>query len=296
MSGICEGRIVAITGAGRGLGRAYALEYARQGAMVVVNDLGGLRDGSGAGAGPAATVVAEIEAMGGKAVANTDDIADWKGAERFISTAIDTFGGLDVLVNNAGILRDRMLVNMGEEEWDAIMRVHLKGTFAPMRHASGYWRDESKAGRQRAAAVINTSSSSGLYAAAGQSNYGAAKSGIATLSLIASKELGRYGVSVNAIYPTAMSRLTEDVFTAHPPQDVDALDPDAVAPMVAWLGSTLASHVTGQVFGVRGNRITLAENWRVGPVAQNDGRWPVAELGKIIDGLLQQRECAPAAG
>ena len=242
---LCKDRVVVITGAGRGIGREYALEFARHGAKVVVNDLGGRGDGGpGSATGPALEVVAEIEAMGGQAIANADDVADWAGAKRMIDAAIDAFGGLDVLVNNAGILRDRTLVNMEEEDWDAVIRVHMRGTFAPSRHAAAYWRNESKAGRQRDARIINTSSSSGLYCNAGQSNYGAAKAGIAALSVIASRELDRYGVTVNAIYPTAMSRLTEDIFASPKWQAIrneapgfDPLDPSNVAPLVAWLGS-----------------------------------------------------------
>ena len=198
MSEICRGRVAVVTGAGRGVGRGHALELARQGASVVVNDLGGSVDGTGADAGPAKAVVDEILALGGEAVASTDDVADWEGARRPVETAIGAFGKLDVLVNNAGILRDRMLFNMTEGEWDAVMRVHLKGTFAPTRWAASYWRDEHKAGRPPDARVISTSSTSGLFANPGQSNYGAAKSGIATFSIIASKELARYGVTVNA--------------------------------------------------------------------------------------------------
>ncbi len=296
MKRLCEGRIVVITGAGRGIGRAYALEFARQGARVVVNDLGGAPDGKGAADAPALSVVREIEQLGGQAVANTDDIADWAGARRLVHTALDTFGGLDVLVNNAGVLRDRTVVNMSEEEWDVIMRVHLKGTFAPLHHAAAYWRDEAKAGRQRQAAVINTSSSSGLFANPGQANYGAAKSGVATLSLIAAKELGRYGVSVNAIYPTALSRLTEETFRNHPPREgLDGLGPEAVAPAVVWLGSPAAAHVTGQVFGVRGNSITLAEGWRAGPVVSQATRWSIEEAGVAVNSLLQAADASSSA-
>ncbi len=208
---ICEGRVAIVTGAGRGIGRGHALELAAQGAKVVVNDLGGTVDGSGADIGPAQTVVDEITALGGEAVANTDDVADWDGARRLVQTAIDTYGTLDVLVNNAGILRDRMLFNMEEAEWDAVVRVHMKGTFAPMRWAAAYWREQSKNDRAVDARVINTSSTSGLFANPGQSNYGAAKSGIATLSIIGAKELGRYGVTVNAIAPGARTRMTENL-------------------------------------------------------------------------------------
>lgn len=296
----CEGRIVVITGAGRGLGRQYALEFARQGAKVVVNDLGSARDGNGGATGPAEEVVAEIRAFGGVAVANTDDVADWEGARRLIDTAIREFGGLDVLVNNAGILRDKTLANMEEQDWDAVIRVHLRGTFAPARHAAAYWRDESKAGRPRVARMINTSSSSGLYCNPGQSNYGAAKAGITSMSVIASRELERYGVTVNVIYPTAMSRLTEDIFAkklgagaVKAAGEFDPLDAANVAPLIAWLGSTESSGITGRVFGVRGGRITVAEGWRAGPRIEKEGRWHTEKLGALIPDLV--RRAAPNA-
>jgi len=301
MQQLCKDRVVVITGAGRGIGREYALEFARHGARVVVNDLGGRGDGGpGAATGPALGVVAEIEAMGGQAIANADDVADWAGAKRMIDAAVDAFGGLDVLVNNAGILRDRTLVNMEEEDWDAVIRVHLRGTFAPSRHAAAYWRSESKAGRRRDARIINTSSSSGLYCNAGQSNYGAAKAGIAALSVIASRELDRYGVTVNAIYPTAMSRLTEDIFASPQWQSLrneapgfDPLDPSNVAPLVAWLGSSASRGISGRVFGARGGRITVAEGWHAGPRIEKAGRWTVEELGGLIPDLV--RQAAPNA-
>ncbi|CAG2159332.1 SDR family oxidoreductase [Cupriavidus numazuensis] len=290
MSQLCKDRVVVITGAGRGIGREYALEFARQGARVVVNDLGAAGDGSGADAGPAQSVVNEIRALGGQAVANTDDISDWDGAQRLIQTAIDTFGGLDVLVNNAGILRDKTLVNMSIEEWDSVIRVHLRGTFCPMRHAAAYWRDESKAGRQRAARVINTSSSSGLYGIVGQTNYGAAKAGIANMSIVASQEMGRFGVTVNAIYPTATSRLTEELFKKSglvaEPGKFDAFDASNVAPLIVWLGSEASSGVTGRVFGVRGGSITVAEGWSAGPSVDKGSRWEPEELTAVIPDLV----------
>ena len=296
MSQLCKDRIVVITGAGRGIGREYALEFARQGASVVVNDLGSAGDGTGADSGPAQQVVAEIRAAGGRAVANADDVSDWDGAQRLIRTAIDTFGGLDVLVNNAGILRDRTLVNMSIDEWDAVIRVHLRGTFCPMRHAAAWWRDEAKAGRQRVARVINTSSSSGLFGIVGQTNYGAAKAGIANMSIVASRELERYGVTVNAIYPTAMSRLTEDLFKqsgmaaksaeAQAAGGFDMFDAANVAPLVVWLGSAESSAVTGRLFGVRGGAITVAEGWRAGPRIDKGGRWKAEELGAHIPALV----------
>jgi len=298
MNPICKDRVVVITGAGRGLGREYALEFARQGARVVVNDFGGRGDGAGSGtSGPANEVVEEIKALGGQAVANADDVADWNGARRMIDTAIEAFGGLDVLVNNAGILRDRTLVNMEEEDWDAVIRVHMRGTFAPSRHAAAYWRNESKAGRQRDARIINTSSSSGLYCNAGQSNYGAAKAGIAAMSVIAARELDRYGVTVNAIYPTAASRLTDDIFATGKwaqmraeslAKGFDPLAPDNVAPLVAWLGSAESAGITGRVFGARGGRITVAEGWHAGPRIEKEGRWSAHELGTLIPDLVKQ--------
>src|SRR5688500_15565199 len=207
--GINDGRVVIVTGAGRGIGRGHALAFAREGARVVVNDLGAEVDGSGSSTGPAGQVVDEIRAAGGQAVANGDDVSDWEGAQRLVNTAIETFGGLDVLVNNAGILRDRMLVNMTEDEWDAVVRVHLKGTFAPTRWAAAYWRERAKAGETNDARVINTSSTSGIFGNPGQTNYGAAKSGIAGFTVILAQELGRYGVTVNAIAPGALTRMTE---------------------------------------------------------------------------------------
>ena len=240
--GICDGRIVVITGAGRGIGREHALEFASEGAKVVVNDLGAEIDGTGSSAGPAGEVVDEIRGMGGEAVANGDDVSDYEGAGRLIQTAIDTFGGLDILVNNAGILRDRMLVNMTIDEWDAVIRVHLRGTFAPTRHAAEYWRNRTKAGETNDARVINTTSPSGIYGNVGQTNYGAAKAGIASLTIIAAMELGRYGVTVNAIAPAALTRMTEnlggfDEAAAKKPEQFDPLDPGNIAPLVVWLGS-----------------------------------------------------------
>ncbi|CAN7674638.1 SDR family oxidoreductase [Pseudorhodoferax sp. LjRoot39] len=294
MTALCKDRIVAITGAGRGLGREYALAFARQGAKVVVNDLGAQPDGSGRASGPAQEVVAEIQALGGQAVANTDDVSDFEGARRLVHTAIDCFGGLDVLVNNAGILRDRTLVNMDIEEWDAVIRVHLRGSFCPLRHAAAYWRDEAKAGRTRQARVVNTSSSSGLYGIVGQTNYGAAKAGIANLSIVAARELERYGATVNAVYPTAMSRLTESLFKSgqlNPKAPAgaagfDPLDAANVAPLVVWLGSVQSGAVTGRVFGAKGGRITVAEGWRAGPHVQKDSRWTAAELGAVLPDLV----------
>jgi len=271
---LCEGRVCVITGAGRGIGREYALMLAEHGAHVVVNDLGGDRTGTGADAGPAQQVVDEITGAGGAAVANTDDISTWAGAEALVRQAVDVFGGLDVVVNNAGILRDRMLVNMTEEEWDSVIRVHLKGTFAVCRHAAGYWRDRSKAGETNDARIINTTSVSGIYGNIGQANYGAAKAGIAGLTIIAARELGRYGVTVNAIAPGALTRMTEDLPIA---DEVKAtLDPRWVAPVCVWLASTLSADVTEQVIEVSGTNFAIAEGWHRGPAGS-----PVAEPAEV---------------
>ncbi|MFC0450192.1 SDR family oxidoreductase [Rhodococcus jostii] len=301
MNGILDGKVVVITGAGRGIGRGYALEFARHGAKVVVNDLGGPADGSGSGSGgPADDVVAEIVAAGGEAVANTDDVADEQGARNLIDTAITTFGGLDVLVNNAGILRDRTVANMSFQEWDSVIRVHLRGTFGPTHYAVQYWREQHKAGNPVDARVINTSSSSGLYCNPGQANYGAAKAGIAAFTVITAQEVARYGVTVNAIYPTALSRLTEDVFSKIKAKfdtiesDFDAFDPDNIAPAVVWLAGPAARDITGRVFGLRGGKITVAEGWVSGPTVEVDRRWRVEELDAIIPDLVSQAR--PNAG
>ena len=279
--------------AGRGIGREHALEFAHQGAKIVVNDLGAEVDGSGSSAGPAGEVVDEIRGMGGEAVANGDDVSDYEGAGRLIQTAIDTFGGLDVLVNNAGILRDRMMVNMTIEEWDAVIRVHLRGTFAPMRHASEYWRNRSKAGETNDARIINTTSPSGIYGNVGQTNYGAAKAGIASMTIIAAMELGRYGVTVNAIAPAALTRMTENLgmgaaSAAKKPEEFDPLDPGNIAPLVVWLGSAESAAITGRVFNVMGGNISVAEGWVAGPGVDKDDRWDPAELGGVIPGLVEK--------
>jgi NAD(P)-dependent dehydrogenase (short-subunit alcohol dehydrogenase family) len=289
MSRICEGRVAIVTGAGRGLGREHALELARQGAKVVVNDLGTSGAGEGASSGPAEDVVSLIKEMGGEAVANADDVADFDGARRMVAQAVETFGGLDVLVNNAGFLRDRMLVNTSEDEWDAVVRVHLKGHFAPLRHAASYWRDEAKAGRPRSARVVNTSSGAGLQGSIGQGTYSAAKAGIAGLTIVAAAELGRYGVTVNALAPAARTRMTEAAFAdtmARPDEGFDAMDPANVSPVVAWLASEDAGDVTGRLIEVEGGRICVEEGWRHGPAQDLGRRWQADEVGPALRELL----------
>ena len=294
--GICDGRVVIVTGAGRGIGRGHAIEFARQGAKVVVNDLGGAVDGSGSDLTPAEQVVEEIKGMGGEAVANADNVADWEGAQRLVNTAIETFGDLHVVVNNAGILRDRMLVNMTEEEWDAVIHVHLKGTFAPARWAAAYWRERTKEGKTNDARIINTSSASGLYGNPGQTNYAAAKAGIAAFTIVASKELARYGVTVNAIAPGARTRMTENLglgaITVEEGQ-FDAFAPENIAPLVVWLGSPNSKDVTGRVFNVAGGRISVAEAWHSGPGEDKGDRWEPAELDEIVPKLVAQAQPNP---
>jgi NAD(P)-dependent dehydrogenase (short-subunit alcohol dehydrogenase family) len=272
MAKLCEGRICIVTGAGGGIGREDALLLAAHGAKVVVNDVGGSVDGEGTSAGPAQAVVDEIVAAGGEAVANTDDISTWEGGEAVVRQAIDTFGGLDVVINNAGILRDRMLVNMTEAEWDAVIKVHLKGTFAPSRHAAAYWRDKAKAGDEVNARIINTTSPSGIYGNAGQTNYGAAKAGIASFTIIAAQELQRYGVTVNAIAPVASTRMTEGLIKQPTPEQLaerrKAMGPQWIAPMACWLASEESREVTGRVFEVAGSHLAIAEGWHRGPEAK----------------------------
>jgi NAD(P)-dependent dehydrogenase (short-subunit alcohol dehydrogenase family) len=290
--GALDGRVAIITGAGRGLGREHALLFAAEGAKVVVNDLGGAADGSGGDDSPAQQVVAEIEAMGGAAVANRDNVADWDGAQRLVQTAIDTFGDLHVLVNNAGILRDRVVVNMTEAEWDAVIHVHLKGHFCPTRMAAAYWREQAKAGVAVNASIIHTSSTSGLLANPGQANYGAAKSGIATLSQICAKELSRYGVRSNAIAPAARTRLTEatpglgDVVKA--PEDssqFDLWDPANVSPFVAYLATTDCPF-NGETFLVQGGVVQRFQPWWLAEKIDKGGRWSVGELAAEASKLL----------
>jgi NAD(P)-dependent dehydrogenase (short-subunit alcohol dehydrogenase family) len=280
-----KGRVAVITGAGRGIGREHALLFAAEGARVVVNDLGGNPDGTGADATPAQQVVDEIVAAGGEAVANHDDVTDWDGAKRLVDTAVEAFGDLHVLVNNAGILRDRMLVNMTEDEWDAVIRVHLKGHAAPLHHAAAYWRDQHKAGNESPRAVVNTSSTSGLFGNVGQTNYGAAKMGIGALTIIAAQELARYRVRVNAIAPAALTRLTAGLAGAGasaPSSEEDkarasAMDPANISPFVAYLCTEMCP-ITGRAFFVVGGQVHLFQPWALIDKIETEGRWTVEDL------------------
>src|SRR4249919_2237106 len=284
--GALDGRVAIITGAGRGLGREHALLFAAEGAKVVVNDLGGAADGSGGDATPAQQVVAEIQAMGGEAIANGDNVADWDGAQRLVQMAIETFGDLHVLVNNAGILRDRVVVNMTEAEWDSVIAVHLKGHFCPTRHAAAYWREQTKAGKEVKASIVHTSSTSGLLGNPGQANYGAAKTGIATFSQICAKELSRYDVISNCIAPGARTRLTlatpglGDIMA---PKEgaFDQWDPANISPLVAYL-ATADCPFTGETFFVQGGNVTIIESWARGPEVNQDAKWTVPELTKAL--------------
>ncbi len=286
--GICDGRVAIVTGAGRGIGREHALMLAHEGAAVVVNDLGAQPDGSGADPGPANEVVAEIVAMGGQAVVNGADITNYDDAGAMVRQAIDTFGRLDVLVNNAGILRDRMIFSMSEAEWDDIISVHLKGHFCPTRHAAAYWREQSKAGEPVDARIINTSSPSGLYGNAGQTNYAAAKAGIAGFTLVAALELARLGVTSNCLAPTALTRLVEPLMGGadNITEEVrEAISPRWVATVATWLASPLSRAVTGRVFDVRGETIAIADGWHRGPEGTNLAGDPVG-AGLVIEDLL----------
>lgn len=296
MGGICEGRVVIVTGAGRGIGRAHALEFARQGARVVVNDLGAELDGAGSSTGPAGEVVDAIRAAGGEAIANGDDVADWQGAQRLVQAALEGYGRLDVLVNNAGFLRDRMLVSATEDEWDSVVRVHLKGHFCPTRFAAAHWREEAKTGRPVDARIVNTSSGAGLLGSVGQGAYSAAKAGIGALTLVEAAELGRYGVNANAIAPGARTRMTEQVFAdtmAEPESGFDAMAPENIAPLVVWLGSAESRDVTGRVFEVEGGAISLADGWQHGPRVDKGARWEPDEVGAALRELLA-KAAAPA--
>ncbi|MEV4231963.1 SDR family oxidoreductase [Streptomyces bobili] len=293
MSGICAGRVVVVTGAGRGLGRAHALAFAAEGARVVVNDLGVGLDGTPDPDSPAARVADEIRAAGGHAVAHAADIATAAGAASLVTAALETYGRLDTLVNNAGFLRDRMLVNLGEDDWDAVVRVHLKGHFLPLRHAAAHWRAEARAGRAPAARIVNTASGAGLLGSVGQGNYSAAKAGILALTLVAAAELARYGVQVNAIAPAARTRMTEHTFAttmAAPATGFDAMAPENVSPLVVWLGSAASDGVTGRVFEAEAGRITVMEGWRPGPTADKGARWTPEEAGERVRTLLAEAE------
>jgi NAD(P)-dependent dehydrogenase (short-subunit alcohol dehydrogenase family) len=289
--------VVLVTGAGRGIGRAHALEFARQGAAVVVNDVGATLDGRGRSADPAGQVAEEIGAAGGQAIVNNDDVADWGGAQRMVADAVDAFGRLDVVVNNAGFVRDRMFVNADQDEWDAVVRVHLKGHFAVSRWAASYWRDRAKAGQVNDARIVNTSSGAGLLGSVGQAAYSAAKGGILALTMVQAAELGRYGVTANAIAPAARTRMTEEVFgaTMRPPDNggFDEMAPDNVSPLVVWLGSADSAGVTGRVFEVEGGRIGVADGWQHGPTVDKGARWDPAEVGDAVRELLA---VAPAPG
>jgi len=286
MARLCDGRVCLITGAGRGIGREYALMLAAHGAKVVVNDLGGSRDGSGASLGPAAEVVREIEQGGGEAIANGDDVSDFAAAKRMIDAAVARFGRLDVLINNAGILRDRMLVNMAEAEWDAVITVHLKGTFAPTHHAAAHWRELVKRGEKVDARIINTTSVSGIYGNAGQTNYGAAKAGIAAFTIIASRELRRYGITVNAIAPGALTRMTEDLGMGQADEDARArMHPRWIAPIVTWLASAESAQISGRVFEASGAVLAIAEGWHRGPtVAPVDDP---TQIGPLVEEMMR---------
>lgn len=287
--GALDGRVAIITGAGRGLGREHALLFAAEGAKVVVNDLGGANDGSGSDMTPAQQTVADIKAMGGEAIVNTDNVADWDGSKRMIDSAIEAFGDLDILINNAGILRDRVLVNMSEAEWDAVIQVHLKGHFAPTHHAAAYWREQAKAGITKPRNLVHTSSTSGLFSNPGQANYGAAKSGIATFSQICAKELSRYNVKSNAIAPAARTRLTmatpglEDVMAAKDGK-FDEWDPANVSPLVAYLASE-SCEFSGETFFVQGGQVTRVATWAMAEEIKQDDRWTVSALAKAITAL-----------
>ena len=294
MSLSCEGRVVIVTGAGRGIGREHALLFAREGAAVVVNDLGTTLAGERATSEPAEEVVAQIRSMGGRAVASADDVADFRAAARLVALAVDSFGGLDVVVNNAGFVRDRMFANTSEDEWDAVLRVHLKGHFSVTRHACGYWREQAKAGAPVDALIINTSSGAGLLGSIGQSAYSAAKAGILGLTLVQAAELARYGITANAIAPAARTRMTETTFAEmmqKPAEGFDVMDAANIAPLAVWLGSRASRHVTGRVFELKGGELCLYQGHRPGPSVDKGARWEPGELGDVVADLLAR---APA--
>jgi NAD(P)-dependent dehydrogenase (short-subunit alcohol dehydrogenase family) len=294
MSG--EDRVAIVTGGGRGFGRSHALELARQGMAVVVNDLGVEVDGEYKAGAPAEEVVEEIRSGGGRAIANGEDVSSTDGAARLIQAALDEYGRLDALINNAGVLRDRMLVNLSDDDWDTVIRVHLRGTFCPTRHAAQYWRSESKAGNPVNARVINTSSAAGLFGNVGQANYTTAKMGILGFTIETAIELGRYGVTVNAIAPGGRTRMTAQLFSDMmedvPEGSFDAMAPDNVAPLVAWLAGPDSADVTGRVFEVYGGTIGIANGWTRGPHFTQEHRFTAEEVGPTVHDLMR---AAPAA-
>jgi NAD(P)-dependent dehydrogenase (short-subunit alcohol dehydrogenase family) len=290
--GICDNRTVIITGAAGGLGRAYALAFAAEGANVVVNDIGTSLSGEGRDTSAADAVVAQIIADGGRAIANYEDITDWDAAKRIVDAAVSAFGGLHVIVNNAGIVRDRMFVSATLDEWDATMHVHLRGHFCLSRHAVDYWRAQQKAGNPVDARIINTSSGAGLQGSIAQSAYSTAKGGIAALTLVQAAELARYGITANALAPSARTRMTEQAFAdkmATAGQAFDVMDPANIAPTVVWLGSPLSAHVTGCVFELEGGKIILEQGWDLGPGVDAGKRWNPADVGAAVDDLLARR-------
>jgi NAD(P)-dependent dehydrogenase (short-subunit alcohol dehydrogenase family) len=293
MTGFCDGRIVIVTGAGAGLGRAYALGLAAEGAMVVVNDLGVGRQGEGdANLGAAEAVVAEIRGLGGQAVVNADDVTEWDAGRRLVESAVRAFGDLHAVVNNAGFIRDRMFVSCTPAEWDAVLRVHLRGHFCTSRHAVDYWRSRQKAGFKVDARIINTSSGAGLQGSIGQSAYSAAKAGIAALTLVQAAELGRYGITANALAPNARTRMTENAFAAEMNRTEDGFDiyaPENTAPLVAWLASAESAGITGEMFELKGGKLQLSEGWRDGPGEDKGSRWKAAELTAVVKRLVAER-------
>lgn len=289
--GICDGRVVLVTGAGRGLGKEHALALAAAGAKVVVNDLGVASDGTGGALAPAEQVVAEIEAAGGEAIADGHDVASWEGAAAMVQAGIERFGGLDAVVNNAGFVRDRMFVSTSEEEWDAVVRVHLKGHFAVTRHACAYWRAQSKAGASVDARIVNMSSGAGLLGSVGQSSYAAAKAGIAGLTLVQAAELGRYGITANAVAPAARTRMTEGPFAAMmapPHTGFDVFHPANVSPLIVWLCSAESRGVTGKILEIQGGEIRLNDGWRPAATTDKGARWHAEELTDAIGALIAE--------
>ena len=288
MGNLVEGRVAVVTGAGRGIGREHALMLAEHGAKVVVNDLGGATDGTGTDMSPAEEVVEEIKGMGGEAIVNGANVADFDEAKAMIQQAVETFGGLDILINNAGILRDRMVFSMSESDWDGVINVHLKGTFAPTHHAANYWRERAKAGEENDARVINTSSPSGIYGNIGQANYGAAKAGIAAFTTITAMELAKYGVTCNALAPAAYTRMTADLpgFSQMDEEAQEKLGPRWIANVATWLASPEASGVTGRIFDVAGQRVGIAEGWVLGPSGQQGE--DAESVGAVVNEIMGQ--------